>query len=48
MVQCVSSSEQDMAESREHAWPVTRNDFNSDTDTQSKLCVDFYIFIYLH
>ncbi|KAJ8733266.1 hypothetical protein PYW08_001564 [Mythimna loreyi] len=37
MVQCVSSSEQDMAESREHAWPVTRNDFNSDTDTQSMI-----------
>ncbi|XP_021187684.3 uncharacterized protein LOC110374337 isoform X1 [Helicoverpa armigera] len=37
MVQCVSSSEQDMAESRDHAWPVTRNDFNSDTDTQSMI-----------
>ncbi|XP_022825476.1 uncharacterized protein LOC111355682 isoform X2 [Spodoptera litura] len=37
MVQCVSSSEQDMAESREHTWPVTRNDFNSDTDTQSMI-----------
>ncbi|XP_075971737.1 uncharacterized protein LOC142973673 isoform X2 [Anticarsia gemmatalis] len=35
MVQCVSSSEPDIAESRDHAWPVTRNDFNSDTDTHS-------------
>lgn len=35
MVQCVSSSEPDIAESREHAWPVRRNDFNSETDAQS-------------
>lgn len=35
MVQCVSSSEPDIAESREHTWPVTRNEFSSDTETQS-------------
>ncbi|KAJ0178757.1 hypothetical protein K1T71_005532 [Dendrolimus kikuchii] len=34
MVQCVSSSEQDMAESREHAWPAPRADYSSDVDTQ--------------
>lgn len=33
MVQCVSSSEQDIAESRDHSWPV-RNEYNSDVDTQ--------------
>ncbi|XP_072939631.1 uncharacterized protein [Epargyreus clarus] len=33
MVQCVSSSEQDMAESRERAWPPPRNE--TDTETQS-------------
>ncbi|XP_063377298.1 uncharacterized protein LOC134664535 isoform X2 [Cydia fagiglandana] len=35
MVQCVSSSEQDMAESREHAWPAPRPDFSPDTDAQN-------------
>ncbi|XP_060801690.1 uncharacterized protein LOC106134694 isoform X2 [Amyelois transitella] len=33
MVQCVSSSEQDMAESREQVWPAARNEFHSDTET---------------
>ncbi|XP_026737344.1 mucin-12 isoform X2 [Trichoplusia ni] len=37
MVQCVSSSEPDIAESREHSWPRARNDFNSDTDSQSMI-----------
>ncbi|XP_053604257.1 uncharacterized protein LOC128671623 isoform X2 [Plodia interpunctella] len=37
MVQCVSSSEQDMAESREQVWPATRNEFNPDTETQGMM-----------
>ncbi|XP_068631492.1 homeobox protein 5-like isoform X2 [Battus philenor] len=37
MVQCVSSSEQDMAESRERAWPTPRNDVTSDNDTPSMI-----------
>lgn len=37
MVQCVSSSEQDMAESREQSWSTPRNDFNSDNETQSMM-----------
>ncbi|XP_034829844.2 methyl-CpG-binding domain protein 5-like [Maniola hyperantus] len=32
MVQCVSSSEQDMAESRERAWPAPRSDISSDSE----------------
>ncbi|CAK1598884.1 unnamed protein product [Parnassius mnemosyne] len=32
MVQCVSSSEQDMAESRERGWPTPRSDINSDNE----------------
>ncbi|KAJ2951911.1 hypothetical protein O0L34_g4164 [Tuta absoluta] len=35
MVQCVSSSEQDMAEAREHSWATPRNDFTSDNDAQN-------------
>ncbi|KAI5644448.1 hypothetical protein NE865_03555 [Phthorimaea operculella] len=35
MVQCVSSSEQDMAEAREHAWSTPRNDFTADNDAQN-------------
>ncbi|XP_049869876.1 uncharacterized protein LOC126369485 isoform X2 [Pectinophora gossypiella] len=35
MVQCVSSSEQDMAEAREHAWAAPRAEFPTDTDTQN-------------
>ncbi|CAH2071202.1 unnamed protein product, partial [Iphiclides podalirius] len=35
MVQCVSSSEQDMAESRERTWPTPRNEINSDNETQT-------------
>ncbi|KAI8424375.1 hypothetical protein MSG28_002901 [Choristoneura fumiferana] len=35
MVQCVSSSEQDMAEAREISWRAPRTDFNSETDAQS-------------
>ncbi|XP_037869024.2 uncharacterized protein LOC101745326 isoform X2 [Bombyx mori] len=34
MVQCVSSSEQDMTESRDQVWPAP-NDFPSDTDSQN-------------
>ncbi|XP_028171624.1 nuclear receptor coactivator 6-like isoform X2 [Ostrinia furnacalis] len=37
MVQCVSSSEQDMAESREHAWPAPRPDFGSDSENQNMM-----------
>ncbi|KAM3967396.1 LOW QUALITY PROTEIN: uncharacterized protein ACR2FA_011741 [Aphomia sociella] len=37
MVQCVSSSEQDMAESREQSWSVPRSDFSSDNETQSMM-----------
>ncbi|XP_023950425.2 uncharacterized protein LOC112054766 isoform X2 [Bicyclus anynana] len=32
MVQCVSSSEQDMAESRERTWPTPRSDISSDSE----------------
>ncbi|XP_045494406.1 uncharacterized protein LOC123693377 isoform X2 [Colias croceus] len=35
MVQCVSSSEQDMAESQERAWPTPRNDVTSDTEASN-------------
>ncbi|RVE54056.1 hypothetical protein evm_001179 [Chilo suppressalis] len=37
MVQCVSSSEQDMAESREHTWPTPRNDYSTENDTQNMM-----------
>ncbi|XP_037296473.1 uncharacterized protein LOC115445393 isoform X2 [Manduca sexta] len=37
MVQCVSSSEQDMADSRDHSWSAPRNDFSADNDAQSMI-----------
>ncbi|KAL4716640.1 hypothetical protein ACJJTC_008275, partial [Scirpophaga incertulas] len=37
MVQCVSSSEQDMAESHDHAWPAPRVDFTSDNDAPNTI-----------
>ncbi|XP_050681244.1 uncharacterized protein LOC126976734 isoform X2 [Leptidea sinapis] len=37
MVQCVSSSEQDMADSQERSWPTPRNDLSSDTDTHNNM-----------
>ncbi|XP_014366792.2 uncharacterized protein LOC106717442 [Papilio machaon] len=37
MVQCVSSSEQDIAESRERGWPTPRHDINSDTDNTNMI-----------
>ncbi|KAL0832840.1 hypothetical protein ABMA28_000999 [Loxostege sticticalis] len=37
MVQCVSSSEQDMADAREHAWSTPRNDFTADSDAQNNM-----------
>lgn len=43
MVQCVSSSEQDMAEAREISWRAPRTDFSSETDAQSIYTYIYYL-----